>query len=189
MSIALLYPSPRRVHSGSPAESRESLQSTGESGVPGDPDLSSKDIAADRELLQVSLVDVIQGSLYGAVGANVVLATTQDADQGAGRVVSGCEVVRALGLHRGISGEDLRQPGTPTSPQFPLGVTKWAQIRRLQGFPRLAVKEVAEAGDLLTPLRPVRSFGPLLGEFRPVGDHLVQGVDGEHSKVCGQLRH
>jgi hypothetical protein len=20
------------------------------------------------------------------------------------------------------------------------------------------------------------------------GDHLVQGVDGEHSKVCGQLR-
>lgn len=35
----------------------------------------------------------------------------------------------------------------------------------------------------------VRGFIPQLGEFRRLGDHLVQGVDGEHSEVCGKLRH
>jgi hypothetical protein len=51
------------------------------------------------------------------------------------------------------------------------------------------VKDVAKAGDVVAPLRAVLSVVPKVGEFRPLGDHLVQGADGERSKVCGQLWH
>jgi hypothetical protein len=48
-------------------------------------------------------------------------------------------------------------------------------------------KDVAKAGDVVAPLRAVRSVVPKLGKFRPVGDHVIQSVDSERSKVCGQL--
>jgi hypothetical protein len=49
------------------------------------------------------------------------------------------------------------------------------------------VKDVAKAGYVVALLRAVRSVVPKFGEFRPLGDHLVQSVDGARSKVCGQL--
>lgn len=48
-------------------------------------------------------------------------------------------------------------------------------------------KDVAKAGDVVASLRAVRSGVPKFGEFRTLGGYLVQSVDGERSKVCGQL--